>query len=327
MIVGASWCLVGIVLGRAPKDGLDTGIIQLLGAFVSITASAVIAFCFLPPGGCPPGVILCTCGIYFAAGAFNYFGLQAMAEGMKYGPNGSVWGIMQSAMVFPFLAGILFFGVMLTVPRAMGILFLLAAIPLFSMARNSGKQLPEKKNGKEKKKGGEGKEQTGNFRCSWRFWAFLSLALIAIQQNLATAPSYNPEAREVSPILRAASSAAGTLLGFFLQTLFQRIRGEESFPVFLGKIKESIFRPRLWVYVLSMQFFSLIFAYTLLYPGLDAMGKAGAGAVSYPLMVGSCIVSFTLYSSLVLKEKLSWTQMAALVFCLGGLAGLCFPSP
>ena len=76
-----------------------------------------------------------------------------------------------------------------------------------------------------------------------------------------------------------------------------------------------------------MQFFSLIFAYTLLYPGLDAMGKAGAGAVSYPLMVGSCIVSFSLYSALRLKERISPAQLAALVLCLGGLAGLCFPAP
>lgn len=317
LVVGASWCLVGIVLGRAPRDGLDTGIIQLLGACVSIAASITIATCFLPPGACPAEVLFRTCGIYFAAGIFNYFGLQAMAEGMRRGPNGSVWGIMQSAMVFPFLAGILFFGVALTLPRTLGILALLGAIPLFSMAKNS----------KNQKEGEEKNDSAHEENGKWRFWAFLSLALIAIQQNLATAPSYDPEAREVSPILRAASTASGTLAAFFLQTVFQKIRRGESFLVFLGKIKGSISRPRLWVYVLSMQFFSLIFAYTLLYPGLDAMGKAGAGAVSYPLMVGSCIVSFTLYSALVLREKLSWTQMAALVFCLGGLAGLCFPSP
>ena len=310
VVTGASWCLVGIILGRAPGDGLDTGIIQLLGACVSIAAGIAIALCFLPPGSLPAaGVLLPCCMIYFAAGIFNYSGLQAMAEGMRTGPNGSVWGIMQSAMVFPFLAGILCFGVALTLPRALGILALLGALPLFSMA---GNQRTQDRTGKKPDDG------------RWRFWAFLAFSLIAVQQILATLPSYHPEAREVSPLFRAASSSAGTLAGAFLQIAFQRGR---SYSGFFKKIRGSLSRPRLWVYVFSMQFFSLIFAYTLLYPGLDAMGKAGAGAVSYPLMVGSCIVSFSLYSALRLKERISPAQLAALVLCLGGLAGLCFPAP
>ena len=47
--------------------------------------------------------------------------------------------------------------------------------------------------------------------------------------------------------------------------------------------------------------------------------------VCYPLMVGSCIVSFSLYSIFGLKEKATKVQIAALVLCMIGLAGLCFP--
>lgn len=56
-------------------------------------------------------------GSYYCAGILNYAGLQAMGKGMQLGPNGAVWGIMQSALIVPFLGGILLFGQVLTVPQ------------------------------------------------------------------------------------------------------------------------------------------------------------------------------------------------------------------
>ena len=72
-----------------------------------------------------------------------------------------------------------------------------------------------------------------------------------------------------------------------------------------------------------MQAFGLIFAYTLYYPGMDALGRVGAGALCWPILVGSCIVSFTVYSAAVHKEKVTAVHVLAVASCLAGLFLLC----
>ena len=120
-IVGSSWCLTGAILGRAPKDGLDTGMVQLGSSVVSIVAGLILGALLLPPSPVGGKVLAATLGTYALAGSLNFAALQAMAVGMQRGPNGRVWGIMQSAQLFSFLGGVVFFGDPLTPPRIVGI--------------------------------------------------------------------------------------------------------------------------------------------------------------------------------------------------------------
>ena len=301
IVVGASWCLIGIVLGRAPKEGIDARIVQLCTGLVSVAASLVIAAFFLPPAPCPHRALFAVCATYFLGGAFDCVGMLAMSAGMQRGPNGIVWSIMQSAPVFPFIVGILFFNVAPTPPRLLGIAAILAALCCFAATKDNS--------------GGAGR--------GWRFFALLALGVIAVQQNLTTLPSYYDEARQISPVVRALSTSLGSLTVVVMNIAFGLLRDYGG----TSSIFAAFLKPRLWLYVLGIQSFSLIFAYTLFYPGIDILAKAGAGAVSYPLMVGSCIVSFTLYAMLVLKERAGRIQIAALALCLLGLACLCFQSP
>ena len=305
LLVGASWCMVGVIFGDAPKRGLQTALIQFSGACCSLLIGLFIAFFILTePTTCSRQEMFYTCGTIFLASIFNYLGLQAMTAGMKCGPHGAVWGIMQSALIFPYLVGLIFFLQPLTLPNILGMLLVMSALVFFAMAKNQ-------------------KAQPGMKICSkWRFYAFLALGIIAIQQNLATAPSaYFESPKLVSPVVRSLSGAAGTLFAACIWTLVMEIRRRGSAKEMFSGLKN----PWLYLYVLGMQPFNLFFAYALLYPGLDAMGRAGVGSICYPLLVGSCIVSFSLYSILVLKEKASKVQIAALVLCMIGLAGLCFP--
>lgn len=299
LIVGASWCLVGIVLGRAPKEGIDSRLVQLTSGLVSVSVSSIIS-CFIDKSSLPAlNVMTSTLAIYFLAGAVNFAGLEAMAAGMQRGPNGIIWGIMQSALIFPFIIGILFFNVALTIPRLIGIIAIVAALCSFAATKNNAS------------KGGN---------HTWKLFAFLSLAIMALQQNLTILPSYFESAREVPSVFRALASAIGSFLAAAINILITLVKNyAKTAPIF-----KSFFRARLWLYVLGMQFFSLIFSYTLFYPGMDIMAKCGAGAICHPLMVGSCIVSFTLYAILALKEKTTMAQRLALIFCLIGLTGLCF---
>ena len=304
-IVGSSWCLTGAILGRAPKDGLDTGMVQLGSSVVSIVAGLILGALLLPPSPVGGRVLAATLGTYALAGSLNFAALQAMAVGMQRGPNGRVWGIMQSAQLFSFLGGVVFFGDPLTPPRIVGMAFLVAAIALFAIAKDEGPA--------------PGKPSASRSGAGWRFWAFLSLAICAVQQNLAAAPSHFEQARAVSPMLRAIAASTGTLCPAVAMLLAGAARDKAAF---LRKVS-SLARGRLWLYALGMQFFGLLFAYTLFYPGMDALGRVGAGALCWPILVGSCLISFTAYSAIVLKEKVSSLQALAVVFCLAGLFLIC----
>lgn len=61
----------------------------------------------------------------------------------------------------------------------------------------------------------------------------------------------------------------------------------------------------------------------LQYPGMDTLARCGVGSLSYPLLVGSCLVGFSLYSIFILREKNSYIQYTALGCCLAGIILIC----
>ncbi|MGI5867814.1 MAG: hypothetical protein ACOX9C_00010 [Kiritimatiellia bacterium] len=297
VVVGASWCLIGAVLGRAPKEGFDASLITFTGALVSVAVGIVIELATGIQGPMSIKILLAALLVYLVAGSLNYIGLLAMSAGMQRGPNGVVWGISQSALVGPFTLGILFFGSDPTPGRIAGIACILLGLMFYARTKESG----------------DARSTTSG--PSWRFFSFFAFACFAIQQTLTTAPSYFEESRLVSPVLRSVASASGSLVCFAIM-LARKARTEPIGARIAGQWR----RGRFWAYVLSMQFFGLLFAYTLLYPGMDELARHGAGAISYPLMVASCIVTFTLYARLVLRERGDRNSLLALLFCLLGLA-------
>lgn len=300
LIVGGSFCLVGLVMGDAPKRGIEPSLVQLFGACFSILAGLVIMLIMNAVPVCSWKIWLPVCLTYATAGALNFVMLQVMSYAMQRGPNGIIWSIIQSALIFPFLGGVLFFGVLLTPFRAGGILTLLAALVLFGMAKDqkAGTKVNEKKRG-------------------WRGAAFLCLAICAVQQNLMTAPSYFEDARAVTSIARSLATASGTFLGALVYNLL-KMNAER-----LAQLRSNLGRWTLWRYIIALQFFGLIFSYTLLYPGMNVMADAGLGGICYPMMVGSCIVTFSLASVCLLKEPMTLLQAVALTVCITGLVLIC----
>lgn len=297
VLVGSSWCLVGLVMGDAPKKGIAPALVQLGGGLFAVVAGAVIMVSTQAFSSATKSVTFWTLFTYFISGAVNFAMLQMMAMAMQRGPNGVVWGIIQSSLVFPFIVGIVFFGVALSAPRLAGILLLLAALILFSCA-----------------KGG-----TAKGKENWKFIALIGMLLAATQQNLSTAPSYFESARGVSSIMRSIATAAGT---FTAATIFTLAR---LTPEIKKKLCFGIKSLLLWKYIAVLQTFSLVTSYLLLYPGMDVMAQHDLGGMCYPMMIGSCIVAFTLLSAWLLKEKISRLQISAIVSCIAGLAGICLP--
>ena len=88
-------------------------------------------------------------------------------------------------------------------------------------------------------------------------------------------------------------------------------------------IKDNLRSPTLWKYVAITQNFHVIIAYMLFYPGLNAMAENGLGGMSFSIITGSCITSFTIVGIVFLKERLNWLQITGLVCCISGLVLLC----
>ncbi len=295
VIVGGSWSLVGLVMGDAPKKGIDSSLVQFWGGSVPVIVGLIII-------GFQGGLhfeqysvktFAWTFFCYGFGGFTNFFMLENMSKAMQKGPNGIIWSIIQSAMVFPFIVGILFFGVEVNIFRILGIIGLLLALVLFGMAKNN--------------------VSTGK---GWKLLAFSCLTICAFQQNLMTIPSYFEESRNIGSVIKTTMTSVGSLSAAIVFALFQDAEYKRRF--FKG-----VTNTKLWEYILILQGFSLVFAYTLFYPGMNVLGARGLGGMCYPLLIGSCIVTFTLTSIVFLKEKLQKIQVLALVLCVLGLIFIC----
>ena len=294
VLQGCLGCLPGLVMGDAPKKRVDPGLVQIFAALIaSILSIIIIAVSSTYPTG-PAWAITLTCASSFYTGMSNFIMLLLMSRAMQSGPNGIIWAIIQSAFVFPFIASIAFFGVVLTPMRLAGIISLLAALALFGFAQdNSGKS---------------GK---------WRLLAFICLGMCALQQNITSIPSYYPETRGVPSIVRALFEAGAIVVCGIIYNLVKMNRSRWQM------IKENLRTPALWKYVAIIQNFHVIIAYVLFYPGLNAMAENGLGGMSYSILTGSCIVSFSVAGVLFLKERLTRLQIAGLVCCVSGLILIC----
>ncbi len=295
VIVGSSWCVVGLVMGNAPKNGVQTDLVQGIGAVFSVIIGFFMLGIFNAWSTSTPPVTFLVCLTLAVVGILNFIMLQIMSHAMQSGPNGIIWAIIQSALVFPFIGGIVFFNVQLTFLRLLGIIALLSALILFALA----------------------KDNTSKGGSRWKVEAFIALAITGVLQNLSNAPAYFQEARGVSSIIRALSLVIGTVAAAVCWNLFKA--KSDSWQ----KIKDTLRNKKTWLYIGALQLFGIIFSSILMYPGMNVMADHGMGGMCYPVMVGSCIISFTLTSIFMLKEKIRCNQIFALLVCLAGLILIC----
>ncbi|MBO4304808.1 MAG: hypothetical protein J6A21_09515 [Lentisphaeria bacterium] len=288
IVVGFSWSLTGVVMSDAPRKNCNTAFLMLLNALVSIAASLCV-WVFAQKAPLSLRGVLLPGGSCFLASFINYFGLQIMSYSMQKGPNGVIWSFIQSALIFPFLTGVIFFGNELTFRRGTGLVMVLIALACLGLGKEN----------KEKEKG-------------WLLPAFLSFFLSGLVLTFNGLPSYFEEGKLLHSAGRTFFSGCGAFCAGFFWCLV-RFR-KEFFPLGLSEVKKGTS----WKYIFMLNCFGLICSYLLLYPGLDSMADAGAGCVSYPLIVGSCIVGFNLYSLFVLKEKWTFLQCLGNVLCITG---------
>ena len=76
-----------------------------------------------------------------SSGIICSFGVILMQKGMRGGHHGIVFTISQSAMIIPFLCGIIIFGEKITLYQLAGMIFVLISFVAFGMGQGESKRV------------------------------------------------------------------------------------------------------------------------------------------------------------------------------------------
>ena len=273
ILTGVCWVGIAVVVEKAARERLDLDFIQFASsALIALAAGGAMLF-HSPPGGAW-GMRVLICGSVFLAGCCNFLMLSLMRRAMRQGSEGAVWGIVQSAMIAPFLMGMVLFGVEPTPMRLTGIVLVLIGILLFSRKRR----------------------ETGRAGSYvWLVPAFAAFAASGLAQCFANLPSYWRECA-MSSEWRACLVQLGTMTAFWMALPFRRKKlrpeGTSSAVLLLAAVQ-----------ILALFFF--------FYRGLNLVAEQGCGSIGYPVAQGSSIVGFLVFEMLVRKKEGSVLLFAA----------------
>ena len=285
-------------MGGASGHGIETRQLQLISYLLGCLFLSVLAVSGVyPPISIHGSLLWFSLSCYFGVGVLAFVLNETMARAMERGPNGLVWAFRQSGMLIPFIWGICAHNVKAGAVRLIGMCVLLVALGLMSFNHDMKK-----------------KETQGT---SWLVLALVTFVLCGFQMIINSEPSYQPEVRDGIPVVyRCLVMEFGTVVYALCVWLYR------GFGAWRKSAAVNFRLPWFWVYAVSLQVFYLSATLCLTFNGLDRMAKLGLGALSYPVIVVSCIVWFTLYSFVVLRERLSWKQILDLLCCVGGIAML-----
>ena len=281
---GFCWIGIGVAVSCCSARGWNYNIVQGLNSLGSVLISlALLAFGALRTGSSDFslfGFALCALG-----GFANFYNYVLTGKAMARGPNGLVWGIMQSGLVGAFLMGVIFFGEKPTLFQLAGLLLILGGVLAMGIAKNNGSAARGKR---------------------WVPLALGALLLAMTTQCCNTLPSYFPEMGKNGILSRMLGGGLGSLLGFAITTLPGMIRKRD----FGGRGE--------WIIAGILILMGLAASFFFFFRGLDRLAEIGCAGLGYPLAIGVCVIGFSLYSLLILKEKFARASLAGLgAACLG----------
>ena len=284
ILVGICWTIYGYVMGKAPKENIRISCLMILSAFLAGLVSLVIGMV----QGFPQTdnrFLLLALGSQFACGIINYVQLDLMSRAMQKGPNGLVWGIMQSGLIGTFLMGVIFFGEKPAPVRVIGLFLILGGVLAMGLAKD---------------------DRSASTGKSWVLFSLGALALSMVTQCCNALPSYFQEMSKNDAASRTLGLYFGGVIGFALTTLPGMIRKRDFGG--RGEWGSAI------VLVMTNTAASLFFFFR----GLDHLARIGCAGLGYPIAIGACVIGFSLYSLLILKEKFPRISLLGLgVVCIG----------
>ena len=287
ILTGVGWAVAGVVISTGTAKKISIPEALCYSSLLTATVAAVLLW--LRPDQPTDGhTRLLALTSIAAAGILNFLHLEMMSIAMRNGPNGIAWAVIQSGMVVPFLVGTLVFGEKAGCNRFLGLGLLLVALALFARARDNSPQIQ------------------GN-RKIWLLASGTDFFCVGLIQTLNNLPSYFQAADAVSTVSRTFALQAGSVCSWLLLSSFhprKALRGFTRGALLLGM-------------VLAVN--GILTGFFIQYYGQNILAQSGFGAVASPITSASCLIWFTLYSTIFLKEKLTLPSRLALVFCIVGV--------
>ena len=223
--------------------------------------------------------------ILIPSGILNTSGALLLQYAMKSGHHGIVFLLSQSAMIIPFLFGILLFREQPTLLQFAGGALIFAGMVCCAAPKIRF-----------------GKKAENNSSRKWLYYAIFAFLGFGLAQTLMTLPSWYG--------LKDAANIRTSCL-YFGSTLIM--------SVYAGVISPGHFdfSKRLILCGIIVSVLNLI-SMMLMFHALDHLRAYRLSSIGFPLAIASSLVGFTLYSILILREKCYVLTLAGLLQIIAG---------
>jgi drug/metabolite transporter (DMT)-like permease len=291
MLVGAGlgWAVTGTLLSYLARRRIPAASALAMQMLVAMTLAWVIL---------PDYTALAASGIaahwrlallMFVGGFINGAGVLTMQYAMRGGHTGLVWAIGQSALIFPFIVGLIFFHEPATSMRVLGVAAILTALLIYASTRNTGSvSVPGVK-------ANDG---------SWFFQALSVMVIFGLVQSLMSLPSH---------LSMLADTARLRVPCFFLGF------GMFYFVIWARRPLRPKSRTLGFAAICGV---TAVTSTLLLFLALDRLAQAQMASVGFPTGIGASILFYTIYSIIILREPFSFRHAFGMTANLGGLIAL-----
>lgn len=291
ILAGFCWSLLGVIFSQASRRNLDPiGLLAMGSVFLTLLSLLLPDYDALSSGQATRvwELTLIIGGGGMAIGG----GMLLLQVAMKLGHHAASWTINQSAMIIPVVVGVLFLGDTIGWFRGVGLACVLTSVLAFGLARHEA---------------GDAETPTARFHWKWLGVALLVPLMVGTQQVLSMIPSYWSNWQDVAR-LRVPLTMVGTLLVYWPAVAIRR-RWPSRRSLLPAMLLTAIGLPGQ-----AMAFWSL-----------DRLANYDMAGYFFPLAIGTCTLSFVLYSILVIREHTTRWHLAGLVLGVAGLLVLSLP--
>lgn len=300
MMVGLSWIVTGAAVGLAEKHGYGAWRHQFVYTSMYGVAAAIVLAVGATLRPDAPAFSLrfnplpALCVVLW--GVLSYAQNLCVGVGMRNGPNGIVWTIVQSGFVFPVVLGFATGNTPLTGLKAAGVVCVLLGIVCCGRARGS---------------------DAAPFRRGWLLPALLGFFFCGLNQCAQALASFFPAGTRPTPLVRVICGAIGVIMAVAVHRAVVRFCrsvhvGEHPAPQ--GKCGFL-----LKICAVNAVFFFLA-GFCFHYNALDRLEAAGRISAANPIMLASCLLGFAIYGTVALKERLTLTQLGGTALAVAGAA-------
>ena len=280
LLTGVVWGGIGIVLASVARR--QWNVLAFMSAATTLAAAgawaALTHWPSLLAGHVPkalPLVLLLT-----TAGIIGTGGMLSLQKAMTAGT--AAWTVGQSAMVIPFLVGILFLGEPPRLAGVLGLLAILGSLVAFSRSRKTPGSGPGSDHG-------------------WFRYALLALLLLGIQQSLCLIPSswegWSDTARLRIPLLLTSGA-----LALVVVSAKRRLRPERG------------------IRLLATLYATLVVAgQVLLFAAMDQLRAENRLALAFPIAIGVSMVAMAIWDRWVWQNRPDRTAWVGILLGLLGV--------